>query len=62
MGTITADPLPTTDEVRRGVRIIVENPSLGFPREGVLPMLPAPETIVLVGPIFYSFFLFLDFL
>ena len=52
VGTVTADPLPTTDEVRRRVRIIVGNPSLDFPREGVLPMLPAPETVVLVSPIF----------
>ena len=55
-GAVTADPLPTMDEVRRRVRIIVGNPSLDFPREGVLPMLPAPETVVLVSPIFLLIF------
>ena len=47
-GTVTANPLPTVDEVRRRLRTIMGNSSLEFPRQGVLPMLPDPGTVELV--------------
>ena len=54
VGMITVNPLPTIDDVRRRVRIIVGNHQLVFPKEGVLPMLPSLETTVLVSLVFRS--------
>jgi len=60
VGTVTANPLPTVDEVRRRLRTITGNSSLEFPRQGVLPMLPDPRAVELVRSSSFRFCLSLS--